>query len=98
MRLDADSSKTIRRNGMGCLCLETMHLRWRLDQVATGRAGGVACEELRLVVSEENVRTFGRLYPGEKISYARPRFADCTECRPLSICLIYEPMIHTMAQ
>jgi hypothetical protein len=53
--------------------------------VATGRAGGVACEELRLIVSEEDVPTFGRLYPGEEISSARLRFPKCTECRPDSL-------------
>jgi hypothetical protein len=47
--------------------------------VATGRAGGVACEELRLIVSEEDVPTFGRLCLGEEIWSARPGFAECTE-------------------
>jgi hypothetical protein len=39
----------------------------------------------RLLVSGEDVCTFGKLYPGEEISSARPRFTVCTECRPDSL-------------
>lgn len=39
----------------------------------------------RVVVSGEDVSTFGRLYPGEEIPSVRPLFAVCTECRPSSL-------------
>jgi hypothetical protein len=38
-----------------------------------------------LVLSGEDVYIFERLYPGEDISSARPRFTVCTECRPDSL-------------
>jgi hypothetical protein len=83
VRMDGDCSKT-KWDELSAVGKEAFALEIGPSGDRVELAGWLARKQ-RLLVSGEDVRTFGRLYLGEEILSVRPRFTVCTECRPDSL-------------